>query len=71
MNKKILALAAMNLALAASSPSSIPYAPEPKASDPNPYRHKQCKSCKLFKHCSINKYNNPKQQACTDYIKRK
>ena len=71
MNKKILALAAMNFALAESSLSGIPYTPEPKAPNPNPYRHKQCKSCKSFKHCNINKYNDPKQQACTDYIKRK
>ena len=71
MNKKILALAAMNLALAESGSSSIPYVPERDVPKRNPYRHKQCKSCKLFKHCSINKYNNPEQQACTDYIKRK
>lgn len=71
MNKKILAFAAMYTALAASSSSGIPYVPEPKAPNPNPYRHKQCKSCKLFKQCYINKYNNPKQQACADYIKRK
>jgi hypothetical protein len=71
MNKKILALAAMYSALAASGSSSIPYIPEPKAPNPNPYRHKQCKSCKLFKHCSINNYNDPKKQACANYIKRK
>lgn len=68
MNKNILALAALGLA---SGISGTPYVPEPKAPNPNPYRHKQCKSCKLFKHCYINKYNDPKQQACTDYIKRK
>jgi hypothetical protein len=67
MNKK-LALAALSLA---SSISGIPYIPEPKAINSNPYRHKQCKSCKSFKHCSINYYKNPKKQACTDYIKRK
>ena len=71
MNKKILALAAMYSALAASGSSSIPYIPEPKVPNPNPYRHKQCKSCKSFKHCYINKYNDPKQYACKDYIKRK
>lgn len=71
MNKKILALAAMYSALAESSSSCIPYVPEPNVPKRNPYRHKQCKSCKLFKQCYINKYNNPKQQACTDYIKRK
>ena len=67
MNKKI-ALAALGLA---SIISDAPYIPESKDQNPNPYRHKQCKSCKSFKHCYINKYNNPKQQACTDYIKRK
>ena len=71
MNKKILALATMCSALAGSSSSGIPYVPEPKAPNPNPYRHKQCKSCKLLKQCYINKYNNPKQQACVNYIKRK
>jgi hypothetical protein len=39
----------------ASGISGAHYVPEPK----------------LFKHCYINKYNDPKQQACTDYIKRK
>ncbi len=69
MNKKILAaLAALSLA---SDISGTSYIPEPKAPNPNPYSHKQCKSCKLFKHCDINKYNNPKQQACINYIKRK
>ena len=68
MNKKILALAALSLA---SSISGIPYIPEPKAINSNPYRHKQCKSCKSFKHCNINKYNDPKQQACINYIKRR
>ena len=68
MNKKLLALAAMGMALAESG---IPYVPEPKAPNPNPYRHKQCKSCKSFNHCYINKYNDPKQRACADYIKRK
>lgn len=67
MNKK-LALTALGLA---SIISDAPYVPEPKAPNPNPYRHKQCKSCKLFKHCYINKYNNPKQQACINYIKRR
>ena len=71
MNKKLFALATMYSALAESSSLGIPYVPEPKAPNPNPYRHKQCKSCKSFKHCYINKYNNPKQQACADYIKRK
>ena len=71
MNKKILALAAMNLALVESGSSGIPYVPEPKAPNPNPYRHKQCKSCKLFEQCPINNYNNPKQQACVNYVKRK
>lgn len=71
MNKKILALAAMSFALAESSSSDIPYVPVPYVPKRNPYRHKQCKSCKLFKHCSINKYNNPRQQACANYIKRK
>jgi hypothetical protein len=71
MNKKILALAAMHLALAESGLSSTPYVPEPKAQTPNPYRYKKCKSCKSFKQCYINKYNDPKQQACVDYIKRK
>lgn len=71
MNKKTLALAAMSFALAESSLSGIPYVPEPKAPNPNPYRHKQCKSCKLFKHCYINNYNDPKKQACVNYIKRK
>ena len=41
----------------ASGISGAHYVPEPKY--------------KLFKHCNINKYNDPKQQACTDYIKRK
>jgi hypothetical protein len=68
MNKKLLALAAMGMALGSSG---IPYVPEPKAPNPNPYRHKQCKSCKSFNHCYINKYNDPKQRACADYIKRK
>ena len=67
MNKK-LALAALGLA---SIISDAPYIPEPKAINSNPYRNKQCKSCKLFKHCDINKYNNPKQQACINYIKRR
>jgi len=71
MNKKILALAAMNFALAQSNSSGIPYVPEPKAINSNPYRNKQCKSCKSFKHCNINKYNDPKQQACINYIKRR
>ena len=71
MNKKILALAAMNFALAESSSSSIPYVPVPDVPKRNPYRHKQCKSCKLFEQCDINKYNNPKRQACVNYIKRK
>lgn len=68
---ELLALEAMYSALVESSLSGVPYAPEPKGLNPNPYRHKQCKSCKLFKQCYINKYNNPKQQACADYIKRK
>jgi hypothetical protein len=68
MNKNILALAALGLA---SSISDAPYIPEPKYINPNPYRHKQCKSCKAFKHCNINKYNDPKQQACANYSKRK
>ena len=67
MNKKI-ALAALGLA---SIISDAPYIPEPKAINPNPYRNKLCKSCKSFKHCNINKYNNPKQQACINYIKRR
>ena len=71
MNKKILALVDIYSALVESSLSGTLYVPEPKAPNPNPYRHKQCKSCKLFKHCNINRYNDPKQHACTDYIKRK
>ena len=68
MNKNILALAALGLA---SGISGTPYIPEPKAINSNPYRNKLCKSCKLFKHCNINKYNDPKQQACANYSKRK
>lgn len=71
MNKKLAALAAMSFALAASGSSSAPYVPVPDVTNPNPYRHKQCKSCKLFKLCSVTKYNSPKQQACVNYIKRK
>ena len=68
MNKKILALAAMNLALAGSDSSSIPYVPEPKATNPNPYRHKQCKSCKSFKHCYINLIHGVNHKSGKTYI---
>ena len=43
----------MNLALAASGSSGIPYVPVPDVPKRNPYRYKQCKSCKLFNYLSI------------------
>lgn len=71
MSKKLLALAAMYSALGELTSSGIPYVPVPDVTNPNPYRHKQCKSCKLFEQCYINKCNDPKQQACANYVKRK